>query len=254
MQTSDRGLALIRKWEGFRARPYVCPGGVLTVGYGHTDPRHVRAGMAPIDAAQAAAWLAEDVREAEQAVANLVGVPLTQGQLDGIVDFTFNLGRGALAGSTLLRKLNARRYGEIDAELRRWVYAGGRRLAGLEDRREDECLLFDDRAPDVDAVPPTDRETDMASRGGVAAADDAVALEAPPATRSVLRPGAAGAAVDGLQQLLHEAGVLGYQPGTFDPATEVAVRLFQQTRGLAVDGVVGRQTWAALLTTTGVDR
>ncbi len=86
--------------------------------------------------------LAKDVLEAERDVARLVRVPLTQGQFDALVDFCFNLGAGRLAGSSLLRELNAGQYEAAAEQLLNWDHAGGAVNAGLKARREAEFQLW----------------------------------------------------------------------------------------------------------------
>ncbi len=141
MQLSAAGLELIKKSEGFRRQIYMDAAGLRTIGYGH---RVTAAESFPggIDEARAEALLAGDVRQAEQVVGRLVRVTLTQGQFDALVDFCFNLGAGRLAGSTLLRELNAGRYGEAAEELLYWVYAGGVANEGLKARRAAEFELW----------------------------------------------------------------------------------------------------------------
>lgn len=138
-RTSASGLALIKRHEGFRPTAYKCPGGVWTIGYGHT--RNVSEGDTTT-LAQANDWLAEDIQSAEKAVLRYVTVPLTQNQFDALVSFTFNLGAGALAESTLLRKLNDGGYDVAANEFPRWVKAKGRVQAGLVARRAEERELF----------------------------------------------------------------------------------------------------------------
>ena len=101
MKFSAAGMELLKKSEGFRNRVYMDVAGLPTIGYGH---RLLHSDSFPngIDELQAANLLASDVRDAEQAVQRLVKVPLTQGQFDALVDFTFNLGAARLAASTLL--------------------------------------------------------------------------------------------------------------------------------------------------------
>jgi lysozyme len=141
MQLSAEGLDLIKKSEGFRDRVYRDVAGFPTIGYGHL----IKPGESFPDGIaepQASAILAADVRAAEQAVARLVKVALTQGQFDALVDFCFNLGAGRLAGSTLLRELNA---GHCDAAAQRllsWDRAGGVVNAGLKARRQAEFELW----------------------------------------------------------------------------------------------------------------
>ncbi len=91
---------------------------------------------------QAEALLRQDVQAAERAVLRLITVPLTDGQFDALVSFTFNLGAGALQRSTLRRKVNRGDHANVPAEFRKWVWAGGRKLEGLVKRREAELLLY----------------------------------------------------------------------------------------------------------------
>lgn len=140
MQTSQRGLELIKNAESFRAYPYLCPANVWTQGYGHT--RDVKPTSLPVTVAQAEVWLAADVKQYEQSVKTLIKVPLTQGQFDALVSFTFNLGGGALQRSTLRSKLNRGDYEGAANELLKWVRGGGRILSGLVKRRAAERELF----------------------------------------------------------------------------------------------------------------
>ncbi len=140
-QVSDKGLALIRKYEGFAPKPYVCPAGYLTVGYGHV----VLPGedfSDGINEEQATDLLVADIAAAAHAVVRFIRVPLSDGQFDALVSFTYNLGSGALQRSTLRRKLNRGDYEAIPAELMKWVWAGGRKLKGLINRRRSEAILF----------------------------------------------------------------------------------------------------------------
>ena len=86
--------------------------------------------------------LRRDVETAEKAVLRLIHVPLSDGQFSALVSFAFNLGPGALQRSTLRRKVNREEYDAAPAEFRRWVWAGGRNLKGLMQRREAEALLY----------------------------------------------------------------------------------------------------------------
>jgi lysozyme len=141
MQLSAAGLELLKRSEGFRSRMYLDVAGVPTIGYGHriVAPESFPNG---IPESQAAQMLAQDVREAEQAVLRLVKVSLTQGQFDALVDFCFNLGCGRLACSTLLKVLNAGRYQDAVEQLLHWDMAGGRENAALKVRRQAEADLW----------------------------------------------------------------------------------------------------------------
>jgi len=141
MQFSAAGLELLKRSEGFRSRVYLDVAGFPTIGYGHRL-LHPESFSNGIDEAQAADILLSDVREAEQAVLRLVKVPLTQGQFDALVDFSFNLGEGKLAATTLLKDLNAGRYDAAQDQLLRWDHAGAQENAGLKARREAEAELW----------------------------------------------------------------------------------------------------------------
>lgn len=141
MQLSAAGFELIKRSEGFRGHVYTDVAGFPTIGYGHrvTPPESFPAG---IDEARAAVILARDVLEAEREVARLVRMAITQGQFDALVDFCYNLGAGRLAGSSLLRELNAGRYDAAGEQLISWDHAGGMVNAGLKARREAEFQLW----------------------------------------------------------------------------------------------------------------
>ena len=141
MELSAEGLELIKTSEGFRSRIYPDLVGIPTIGYGH---RVLPGESFPngVGEAQATAILTNDVQEAEHAVTRLVTAVLTQGQFDALVDFCFNVGKGALAGSTLLKELNA---GQTDAaaqQLLVWDHAGGVVVAWLKARRHAEFQLW----------------------------------------------------------------------------------------------------------------
>ncbi|WP_337881804.1 lysozyme [Chromobacterium haemolyticum] len=140
MKTSDAGITLVKSSEGLKLVAYKCPAGIWTNGYGHTGP-DVTPGMV-ITQAQADALLARDLSRFEAGVARLVKVPLNQNQFDALVCFSFNLGLGALQGSTLLRLLNAGDYAGAAAQFPRWNKAGGKELPGLTRRRAAEQSLF----------------------------------------------------------------------------------------------------------------
>jgi lysozyme len=141
MQLSAEGLDLIKKSEGFRDRIYLDVAGFPTIGYGHLVKPH-ESFPNGIAESQAAAILSSDVQDAEQSVARLVKVALTQGQFDALVDFCFNLGAARLAGSTLLRELNVGNHQAAGEQLLAWDYAGGVVVAGLKARREAELHLW----------------------------------------------------------------------------------------------------------------
>lgn len=148
MKPSEACLALTRRSERFIPRPYLCPALVWTIGYGSTRDavgKPVTAATPAIDEPTARVWMRRDVDDSAAAVLRLITVPLTQGQFDALVDFTYNLGGGNLQASTLRRLINRGAYNEAPAQLRRWVNGGGRVLPGLVWRREEEIKLWNSR-------------------------------------------------------------------------------------------------------------
>ena len=139
MKTSEKLLSMLMVFEGLRLTAYEDAAGVLTLGYGHT--KGVRRGD-KISEYYAKVLLKQDIAEFEEEVKKL-GVARTEGQLDALVSFAFNLGIGNLKSSTLLKTI--REGGSMPAikqEFKRWVYAGGKKLPGLERRREWEARRF----------------------------------------------------------------------------------------------------------------
>lgn len=144
MQTSEKGVALIKEFEGCKLTAYQDSVGVWTIGYGWTQPvdgKPIRAVMT-IKQETAERLLKTGLVSYESDVSRLVKVSLTQGQFDALVSFTYNLGARSLSTSTLLRKLNAGDYAGAADELLRWNKAGGKVLNGLTRRREAERALF----------------------------------------------------------------------------------------------------------------
>lgn len=147
MTPSPAALALIKKFEGFAAHPYTCPAGKKTVGFGHV----IRDGekfQVPLSEDAAEALLTRDVQRFARGVDGAVRVRIEQCQFDALVSFAFNVGLGALLGSTLLRKLNAGDTAGAADEFLRWDKATNPRtgkkepLAGLTRRRQAERDLF----------------------------------------------------------------------------------------------------------------
>lgn len=138
MKTSKKGIDLIKKFEGYRASPYVCQGGVLTIGIGHT--KNVQLGDT-CTAAQAEQYLLEDLEIAE---AELNKIPnLTQQKFDALASFIFNIGIRNFQTSTLRKKVLADMNDPtIRYEFNRWCIAGGKVSKGLERRRLEEANLY----------------------------------------------------------------------------------------------------------------
>lgn len=138
-RTNDAGLDLIKEYEGLRLTTYRCPGGVWTIGYGHT--RTVRPNMI-ITPAQAEGFLREDMYSVEKYVNDLVDVPLSDNQFAALVGFVFNVGVGNFKRSSLLRLLNRGWYEQVPAQLTRWNRVKGEVLGGLARRRAAESRLW----------------------------------------------------------------------------------------------------------------
>lgn len=139
MNINQKGLDLIKSFEGLQLSAYKCPAGILTIGYGHT------ANVTPhqcITKQQAEEYLRQDCSVFENAIENLVRVPLTENQFSALVSFVYNVGIGQFRSSTLLKKLNKKDYYGAALEFPRWTMGGGRTLLGLIRRREAEKLLF----------------------------------------------------------------------------------------------------------------
>jgi GH24 family phage-related lysozyme (muramidase) len=142
MHINDRGLAVVKAFEGLRLNAYQDSVGIWTIGYGTTsDIVPVRPGMV-ITEAQAETLLRQGLARFEQSVGELITVPLTSDQFSALVSFTYNAGPGSLSESTLRRKLNNKDYAGAADEFLRWNKAGGEELPGLTRRRQAERALF----------------------------------------------------------------------------------------------------------------
>lgn len=139
MQTSLTMRKMIELWEGLRLVAYYDMVGVLTIGYGHTGS-DVHQGL-KITQTQADQLLTNDLHKFEIAV-NHLAPKTTQNQLDALVSFSFNLGSGALASSTLLRLHNKGDYINAAAQFKRWDHAGGIEVPALLKRREAEAVMY----------------------------------------------------------------------------------------------------------------
>ena len=143
-QVNQRGIDLIKKWEGFRAKAYLCPAGVPTIGYGNTfypDGRKVKLGDT-ISHEEAERLLKITLNQFAKEVDKLVKVQVTDNQFSALVSLAYNIGIGAFSGSTLLRLLNQGNYDKVSAQFDRWNRAGGEISLGLINRRNEERKLF----------------------------------------------------------------------------------------------------------------
>ena len=135
-------LALIRKFEGLRLKPYRCPAGVPTIGYCHTGP-DVRMDMPPISEPVAEAMMQTDAEVFTKAAGNLSPVLwFDEDKHAAIADFCFNLGTTRNKASTLRRRVNAGDWVGAAEELQKWERGGGRKMPGLVSRRKAEAALL----------------------------------------------------------------------------------------------------------------
>lgn len=141
----QRGLDLVKHFEGLFLTAYKCPADVWTIGYGHTGLTHKDGTVYPgrkVTTKEAEALLQHDLTEFAKGVSEVVKVELNQDQFDAVVSFAFNVGLGNLKSSTLLRKLNAGDYAGAAGQFPQWNKAAGRVLSGLTRRRASERNLF----------------------------------------------------------------------------------------------------------------
>lgn len=134
-------ISLIKQFEGFSSRKYICPAGYPTIGYGHLIKQNEKFPN-EISLEEAEDLLISDCKKFEHLVLKLITVPLNDNQFSALISFVFNLGAGALQSSTLRQKLNRLEYISAASEFPRWIYAGGKQLKGLYIRRLVEQKLF----------------------------------------------------------------------------------------------------------------
>lgn len=145
-KTGTAGIELIKKFEGFMSKPYKCPAGIPTIGYGATFyPNGTKVTMSDkaITEVEGTALLASMLTKFEQYVDSYCIDTITQNQFDALVSFCYNLGPNNLKSSTLLKKVNLNPNDEtIRAEFMKWTKAGGKTLKGLVTRRTAEADLY----------------------------------------------------------------------------------------------------------------
>lgn len=174
MAVNSTTLALIREYEGFVDHWYPDPAHgwkVPTCCIGHTDaagdPKYAETKAKKFTEAEGRAILAKDLAAVEAQIRGAVSVPLNENQFGALVSFTYNLGAGNLAGSTLLKKLNNGDYAGAAAEFGKWVNANGQKLDGLVKRRAAERALFLSPAAVIVAQKPSHPDKPAVNRGQV---------------------------------------------------------------------------------------
>ena len=145
MVTSNKGIDLIKRFEGCKLNAYLCPAKIPTIGYGNTfyeDGTPVKIGDT-ITQERATELLKNLLVKFESYVNKYVKSTITQEQYDALVSFCYNIGAGNLAKSTLLKKVNLNpKDATIRDEFMKWNKAGGKELLGLTRRRKAEADLY----------------------------------------------------------------------------------------------------------------
>ena len=144
----ERAAELCRKYEGYRAKPYLCPANVATIGYGSTyyaDGKKVTLQDSPMDEPTARALLLVELEHTylPGVLRNCPILATDVRKCNSIVDFAYNCGVGRLQTSTLKRKINASDWEGAKEQLMLWTKGGGKVLPGLLKRRISECALLD---------------------------------------------------------------------------------------------------------------
>lgn len=226
MRTSEKGLTLIKSFEGLYLTAYRCPAGVPTIGWGHT--KGVKMGMT-ITREQAEAYLRADLATCEKRAEKWNPTyRWTQEEFDAIVSFLFNLGPGKMED---LVQSGRRTKQEIADAFLQYCKARNAKtgklevLTGLKRRREAERALF------------LNGSANSTAKGS-----------------PVLKIGSRGADVKTAQTYLKNAGYdVGAIDGIFGKKTDAAVRIFQSdhiNECKTIDGIIGAKTWKALQNAT----
>jgi lysozyme len=160
MRMTKAGLDIIKEFEGFRSKAYLCPAGVWTIGYGHTSAAgapEVREGMT-ISRAEGERILKADLKTFEAFVREAIRVELTPAQYSACVSLCYNIGGGAFKRSSVARFCNKREWRNAADAFALWNKAGGKVLPGLTRRRAAEAALFmsDDVLEDDEIRPVVD--------------------------------------------------------------------------------------------------
>ena len=155
MNVNQKGVDLVKRFEGLRLEAYVDPVGILTIGYGHTG-RDVKPGQV-ITPQKAEDLLKADLEHAAKGVRKKLQVTLNENQFSAITSFTYNVGIGAFSRSTLLKKLNSSDFRGAAREFKKWVKGtiDGKKvpLPGLVRRRDAERALFEEPVADGAIMP-----------------------------------------------------------------------------------------------------
>ena len=142
---NDKGLDLIKSFEGFSSDPYKCVAGIWTIGFGSIygeDIKRVTPDHPSVTESKATELLKRDLGAIEYKVSRLVKVPISSNQFSAICSFVYNVGSGAFQRSTARMKLNREDYQGCADEFLKWKYANKKVIPGLLRRRYAERDLF----------------------------------------------------------------------------------------------------------------
>lgn len=141
MKTGEKGLNLIKKFEGFSDKKYICPAGKPTIGYGHVilPSEHF---PSSITKEEAEILLKNDLVSREKSLNILIKVVITQNQFDALISLIYNIGIENFKQSTLLKFINDKLFDKIPEQFRRWKYINKVISKGLLNRREEEIKLW----------------------------------------------------------------------------------------------------------------
>lgn len=146
MKAHELAADIIKRFEGYSSKPYLCPANIPTIGYGstmYTNGTRVTMSDAEIDEEQATEMLIQTIKGIDKQLKNVLTVKLPAHKLAALISFTYNVGIGNFAKSTLLAWVNSNpEFSEIPSQFRRWNKGGGKVLKGLINRREAEVALW----------------------------------------------------------------------------------------------------------------
>jgi lysozyme len=152
LPTPEQGVSLIERWEGWhkslpdgRAAPYVCPAGVVTIGFGTTywlDGRRIKMSDDAITREVGKQLLLRQLQTYAATVDRVIKIAIHPWMRAALISLAYNIGTGAIAKSTVVRMVNQRRWAEVPRAFQMWRNGGGRVLTGLLNRRIDESALF----------------------------------------------------------------------------------------------------------------
>lgn len=137
---NQKGIDIIKYFENFKSKPYLCPAGKPTIGYGHVIRKDEI--FSEITEQEGLELLFKDVSEVEELISKIIKIPINNNQLSALVCLVFNIGIGRFQKSTLLNKLNSGNIMSAADEFLNWSYCNHIRLLGLVRRRGVERILF----------------------------------------------------------------------------------------------------------------